>query len=61
MNMEEIREIIIKQDAILDKLTEITHDHEQRLRKVEHLISYGMGILGILSFAASVIWPNIRQ
>lgn len=50
MNMEDIKEILAKQDVILDKLSDLSKDHETRIRRIEHTIAYGSGIAGAIYF-----------
>lgn len=49
------QEILVKQEVLLDALTKIVSDHENRIRYTEKFMSYGMGCLGLLSFISNLV------
>jgi hypothetical protein len=49
----EERRLTIMETA-LERLTEITSDHEKRLRKLDRVIGYGSGAIGMALFLGKV-------
>lgn len=56
--MEDINEIVTKLNVIIDQLQLITNDHEARLRRMEHMFSYGAGIGFIILLIVNIFSQN---
>lgn len=61
MNMEDINAILAKQDAILDKLTEIVADHEVRIRGLEQYKYSAVAVIAAVVTLANFVLPYFRK
>ena len=59
--MEDIGTIMTKQEMILEKLTQITADHEIRIRGLEQYKFYAISGIAVLLAVINLILPYIRK